>query len=112
MTWTAKSDALITALQDIGIHATLDPRRVNPPCALIVPPTLKRITGAGLFAAWHVHLIAPGNNDLDAITWLLDNLEAAFEAVGADSAEFANLALSPDAGTMPSYQLTIINAPL
>ena len=112
MSWTSRSEALVESLAAVGITATLDPRKCNPPCALIVPPTLKRVVGAGLYAAWHVHLVAPGNNDLDSITWLLDNLEAAFNAVGADSAEFANIALSPDAGTMPGYTLTIVSAPL
>ena len=112
MSWVTKAESLITALASIGVKATMDPRKVSVPGALIVPPTLKRVVGSGLYAAWEIHLVAPAPADLDSVKWLLDNLDAAFEAVGADSAQFANLTIDPAQGSLPAYSLTIIAQPL
>jgi hypothetical protein len=112
VTWQAKADDMLAALKAAGIQATMDPRKVNPPCALIVPPDLERVVAQGVYAAWTVHLIAPGAPDMDAAKWLLNNVEAAFEAVGGYTAEFGNLTLHPDSDPLPSYTITVVARPL
>lgn len=110
--WSVKAANILDAIKATGVNATMDPRRVNPPCALLVPPDLERVVAAGVYAAWTVHLIAPGSNDLDAATWLLDHITDVFEAVGGYTAEYGNLTLNPDADPMPAYTITVINQPL
>lgn len=102
---------MVTACQNVNVRATMDPRKVNPPCVLITPPDLENVTACGVFAAWTVHLIAPGTPDLDAIAWLMDNVMPVFDAVGGYTAEFGNLTLSPDGDPMPAYTITVVQQP-
>lgn len=108
----AKGRAIVASIEAVGVKATLDPRKVNAPCALVVPPDLERVVASGVYAAWQVHLIAPGAADLDAVAWLLSHLTEVYEAVGAFTAEFGNLSLSPDSDPLPAYTLTIVNQPV
>jgi hypothetical protein len=112
VSWSATADEYIAALAAVDIRATLDPRKLNPPMVLVVPPDLERHVASGLYAAWTFHLCVPGPADLDAVKWLLDNIEAAFDAVGAFTAEFSTLTITPDADPLPAYTITSIAIPL
>jgi hypothetical protein len=104
---------MIDALDAVGIRATMDPRKVQAPCALITPPDLERKVGcADPWAAWTVWLLAPAPADLDAVKWLLDHVTDAFDAVGGFTAEFSSVTLNPDADPLPGYQITVITQPM
>jgi hypothetical protein len=107
-----KAESILDSIRALGVHATMDPRKVNPPCALLVPPDLERGTACGVYAAWTVHLVAPGPNDLDAARWLLERIEAVFDAVGGFTAEFGNLTINPDSDPLPAYTITVVSEPL
>jgi hypothetical protein len=102
---------LTDAVKALGIRATMDPRRVNAPCVLLVPPDIEQATGCGALAAWTCHLIAPGPGDLDSTTWLLENLPAVFDAVGGFTAEYGSLSVLPDSDPMPAYTITVVQQP-
>jgi hypothetical protein len=106
--WRDKAAELTKAIEDAGVRPTMDPRKVNPPCALLVPPDLERVTACGVFAAWTVHLVAPGAQDLDAAAWLLDHVEAVFNAVGGYTAEYGSLTINPESDPLPAYTITVV----
>lgn len=112
MGWADKSADLISALAAVGISATLDPRKVNPPCALIVPPDIERRTGGGVYAGWTVHLLAPGGPDFDSARWLLDQVEPVMAATKAFTAEYALVSLLDDTDPLPAYTFVVIATPL
>ena len=62
------------AITATGIRATLDPRRVDPPCALIVPTraSFQQTLACDGFAptTWNIHLLAPGVGDQYAMQHL------------------------------------------
>jgi hypothetical protein len=105
-------DTFAGALGAVGIPATFDPHKVNPPCALIVPPDGERATAGGYFWAWTVWIVAPGPSDADAVGWLLEHLEDACTAVGAYTAEFDRLTVEPAAAPFPAYRLRVVATPL
>lgn len=111
--WAERAAAMVKALDEVGIRATLDPRKFQAPGVLITPPDLERVVACpDPYAAWTVFLLAPGPSDLDAIKWLLDNLTPAFNAVGGYTAEFGNVTLNPEADPLPGYTITVVNSPM
>jgi hypothetical protein len=61
-----------------GVRATIDPRKIVPPCLLLVPPTvtLDRLEGVSGQAEWQGFLLASvGSGNTDAWTQL-DQLAA------------------------------------
>jgi hypothetical protein len=48
-------------LQDAGVRAVHDPRKLVPPCIIISPPTVTIDMGCGGTAQWSAHAVAASN---------------------------------------------------
>ena len=97
---------LAAEIEDLGVRAVTDPQAVNPPCVVIDPPSLERIT-SGHYAILHrVHLIAPGFGNADAISNLDGLLESVFD-LDPDSIEPSTFTLGSTGEAAPALTLTL-----
>ncbi len=55
-----------TQLNAAGIRATCDPRSLNPPCVLLIPPTFAADVADGGTGVFTAYVITPGPGNLDA----------------------------------------------
>lgn len=84
-----------------GLNVVTDPAAINPPCAVIEPPRLARLTGCDWDAQHRVHLVAPaGVGSADALN-VLDEMLDAITAAGID----------PDAAEPTTYILPATGEP-
>lgn len=67
------------ALRGIGLRVTMDPRNVNPPCVLMVPPSFTVDVVCGGTAAFTAYFLVPPPGNLDA--W------AKLDQMAADASE-------------------------
>jgi hypothetical protein len=60
-------DRLVAACTQVGVRATYDPRNVNPPCVLFVPPVLDLDVMGGMASAeFQAIVIGPPVGNVDA----------------------------------------------
>jgi hypothetical protein len=88
-----------------GVRATLDPRSVNPPCILLIPPSLALDVSCGGTATFTAYALTKGPGNADA--WQsLDELTAkAYAVLPLESFEPGSYAV--DNGTpLPAFVLT------
>jgi hypothetical protein len=100
-------DDLVTKLETItGLRVVDDPRNINPPCALVQPPSITMHTNVIAELSFQVTLIGFGPGQYQAMTKLLDLADLIrAEEIGLTSAVPA---LQQIAGQdYPAYQLTI-----
>ena len=68
--WPTATHPLWTALTDAGLTVTNDPRRVSPPCVLMLPTGTERTGNCSVEVTWTVTAVAPGPEHADALSWL------------------------------------------
>lgn len=91
-----------------GLNVVTDPAAINPPCAIIEPPRLERLTGCGWNAATRVHLVAPaGVGSSDALTVLDELLDLVAGTVDPDSVEPTTYILPATGDPAPALTLTM-----
>ena len=99
--------SVVDQLTGAGVRATGDPRTVNPPCVLVMPPTVStRMKGAdATFILYAVAGDAGAPAASAALGTLLDGVRAAFgNRVGpAAPVDVATV----DGGALPGYQMTL-----
>ena len=54
-------------IQTTGLHATVDPRSVTPPCVLVTPPGRTYDLSCGYTARWSLIVLAPGTGNADSV---------------------------------------------
>lgn len=97
----------LLALRSAGVRAVADPRDVNPPCLLVMPPAIVwRMKCAD--ASWSAYAIATDPGTEPALRQLSVLLELARSALGAGltGAEPADVTLPDGSGVVPGYALT------
>lgn len=100
--------AVAEELAGLDVHAVMDPLAINPPCAVIEPPTLERLTGCADGATVRVHLIAPaGVGSADALTVLDEMLDAVMPALDPDRVEPTTYVLPSTGEPSPALTLTL-----
>jgi hypothetical protein len=98
-------------IQDAGVRATTDPRKVVAPAVLITPPSVVFDLSCGGTATWTLYAISssPGG-DADAWRQIDKMLGVVLYVLQPERAEPAGWAPDPDAATMPAYRLTLTEA--
>jgi hypothetical protein len=105
----ASMQGLADRLTAGGVRATIDPRDLNPPCALVAAPVVRWVFASGRLAVdWRLVVVVPSSgaaNELKALGELLGRIAGilAGEPVQATPADY------PDPGggdPLPAYQLT------
>ena len=98
--------SLVGEFQSHQIRATSDPRSINPPCVLLVPPTYNRDTFNGVTAEFQALALVPGPGNLDAFAALDALVADVVTKVLPDTARISPIEYTPDNGpTYPAYQL-------
>lgn len=88
-----------------GLDVSTDPSKVNPPCVVVDPPTVKASTAGAFTLESNVFLVAPQPAGAHSVGWLLEHVEAALTAVGEAVAE--PTIYTPNATqTFPAYRIT------
>lgn len=91
-----------------GLNVVTDPAAINPPCAVIEPPRLERLTGCAWNAMTRVHLVAPaGVGSGDALTVLDEMLALVAGVVDPDAAEPTTYILPATGDPAPALTLTL-----
>lgn len=94
----------LLALRSAGVRAVADPRSINPPCLLVLPPAISWRMKC-VDATWTGYAIAtdPGSEHaLAQLSGLLAGVQAAL-AGAVTIAEPADVTLPDGAGTVPGY---------
>jgi len=103
----ALTASVVDQLKAAGVRATGDPRTVNPPCVLVMPPTITtRLKGAdAAFVLYAVAGDAGAPAASAALSPLIDGVHAAFgNRVGpAAPVDVATV----DGGALPGYTMTL-----
>lgn len=88
-----------------GVRATLDPRSVNPPCLLLIPPTMALDVSCGGTATFLAYAITRGPGNLDAWKSLDDLVSKAAAILPLEAFEPGSYALD-DGTPLPCLILT------
>ena len=92
-------------LNAAGIRTTLDPRSANPPCLLLIPPTVVLDVACGGTATFLAYAITRGPANLDAWKSLDTLVQEAFSIIPVESFEPGSYALD-DGTPLPAFILT------
>lgn len=57
------TDRILARLKAAGLRAFIDPRSVNPPCVLVLPPTMTFLFGKGGYSADYTLLAVSSSTD-------------------------------------------------
>ena len=103
----AAAQAIVDELVAGGVRGVRDFRDVNPPCVLVLPPTVHYRFGkchSGDFEVWAIVADTGQKASLDALDALTSKAQAALggRAVTGTPDSYA----SPDGGTFPIYRMT------
>jgi len=91
-----------------GLNVVTDPAAINPPCAVVEPPRLARLTGCGWNAQTRVHLVAPaGVGSADALHVLDEMLSLIVGTLDPDAAEPTTYILPATGEPAPALTLTL-----
>lgn len=105
-TMAALADELRAAAPDLNV--VTNPAAINPPCALIEPPTLTRLTSCADSATLTVALLAPGQaGTADALAVLDELLDAVVDVLDPDKIEPATYVLPATAEPAAALLLTL-----
>lgn len=96
---------IAASLNDAGIQSALDPRNINPPCALIDPPSFTTVNAQMVQTTTIVHLIAPGPGNADAAKGLMALADIAIPAVNVVAGQPSTTTVGT--ADFPSYDLTV-----
>ena len=103
----AALDALVAQLDAAGVRATVDPRNVNPPCALVTVDRVDATLGGCPTVDALVLLVAPDVGMPAALDTLGDMLDRVATVPGV-SAALPDTFTGPAAGQpLPAFRLTI-----
>ena len=94
----------VTDLTDAGIRATTDPRKVNVPAVLVLPPRLDLDVACGGTATCQAMAITRGPGNADAWKSLDDLVGKVAGVVDLESIEPTSYALD-DTSALPAYAL-------
>ena len=98
--------ACVDTLMAAGIRATVDPRKVVPPCVLFVPPdTVTLDRGCGGTANMTAVVLASGPAQGDSWQTLELFLPSVLEHLHAEQVRTTSYTLD-DSGPMPAYELS------
>jgi len=102
-------EALAEEIRACDVRVTIDPVGVNPPCAVVDPPTLERLTYGGHWNVIHqVHLVAPGGTGTaDALAILDSMLDKVAQALDPSSIQPSTYTLGSTGDGAPSLTLTL-----
>jgi hypothetical protein len=104
----AAVQGVVDALTAAGVRATQDGRSVNPPCALVRPPTLHYRFGKGSYEAdfelWAIVPSTGHRTDLIALGELVTAVQGALNFAGVTATP--DETSTADGGTVPMYRLT------
>lgn len=102
------ADDVVAQLENAGIPATLDPRNLNPPCALVAPPRFDVIAqqpGLTRFD-FPVQIIAPAPANLDSADALMELCDAAIQC-GLPVMDGRPTVVTVGSQDFPAYELTV-----
>lgn len=100
--------ALLEELRGSGVRATDDPVAVNPPCAVVEPPVITRLSMGHYGVSHRVHLVAPGGTGTyDAIATLDAMLESVLELLDPDEITPSTYTLGSTGDGAPALTLTL-----
>jgi hypothetical protein len=102
-----RAGELVAKLAAEGITATLDPRNLNLPCVLIVPPRRTFDLPCGFTAGWSLWALVPPPGNADAFRALDDLLDAIAAVLPVTAATALAYTTSPDAPPLPAYQVEL-----
>lgn len=105
MTLSEAIDVVVQALRAAGARATSDPRNLNPPIILVLPPAITwRLSCADL--AFDLYAIAGDAGTPAAVAALEQLIGAARAALGGACTAAGPVDISTaDAGVLPAYRL-------
>jgi hypothetical protein len=100
--------AVAAELDGTPLRVVTNPAAINPPCAVVEPPVLERLTDCAAAATVRVHLLAPGGvGSGDALAILDDMLDAAAAALDPDKIEPTTYLLPATGEPAPALTLTM-----
>lgn len=95
-----------------GLRAVIDARDVNPPCALVRPPTLGYRFGGCNLLTWTVWVVAPDSGTRGALAVLGESVDQAQAALGYPAREVTTIDVALlDGSTVPGYSITYTTRP-
>lgn len=98
-------NSYVVELTAVGIRATLDPRSVNPPCVLLIPPTMALDVAGGGTATFTAYALTRGPGNADAWKSLDQLTTQAIEVLPLESFEPGSYAVD-DGTPLPCFTLT------
>ena len=95
-------------LDACDVRVTIDPVGVNPPCAVVDPPTIVRLSMGHYNIQHTIHLVAPGGTGTrDALAILDDMLERVINAIDPDSIQPSTYTLGSTGDGAPALTITL-----
>lgn len=95
----------VEQIKQLGMRVTMDPRNLNPPCVLFVPPRVELDSNCGGVATFKAFFIAPGPANLDA--WRVVDKMAAMAApvLNIETLDPSSYGVD-DTGVLPALEAT------
>jgi hypothetical protein len=102
------AQAIVDIITDkTGLHATVDPRDVYPPCAIVEPPTVDLDTMCGGTGEFEVTVVVPGPWNADAWSALDTATQALIPLLNVERVRPATYP-NPDGTLAPAVALTVV----
>lgn len=103
------TDRIVARLKAAGLRAFIDPRAVNPPCLLVLPPTMSFSFGRGGYSADYTVLAVSSSTD-KRTQWmeLSDLITRTQEALGwmVTMVRPADVWSADQSTLLPGYEMT------
>jgi hypothetical protein len=97
---------LASEIENLGVRAIIDPQAVNPPCVVIDPPRLERLSTAHYAVTHRIHVVAPGPGGMDALSTLDTLLEQLWDT-DPDTVEPSTYTLGSTGEPVPALTITL-----
>lgn len=98
-------DAVVQQLADDGIPAVIDIRNVQPPCAIVDPPSIVAMSGSMVTLDLPVTVIAPPPGNRDQMVRLLEIADRIVETQTVTTGSPGSYSVGQQ--DLPSYQLVL-----
>jgi hypothetical protein len=107
-TYATVMGAMWNEINALGLRVTDDPMSVNPPCVVIDPPSIDRLTMGHYNIRHQIHIVAPGGTGTaDALATLDSMLDILVDALDPSSIEPSTYTLGSTGDGAPALTLTL-----
>ena len=107
-TYSTVMGQMYDEIHALGVRVTDDPASVNPPCVVIDPPSIERLTMGHYNIRHQIHIVAPGGTGTaDALATLDSILDVLVDALDPSSIEPSTYTLGSTGDGAPALTLTL-----